>query len=108
MSEVSRGKSKFRGFPRDIDLQEDVGSESHFASYAVDLLGEFEIVHSMNKGKCGQGLADFVALEVTDEMPFSLGGKFLDFGERILDTVLSKDMLTGIPGFLYHRKGVSI
>ena len=61
----------------------------------------------MNQRECWQGLADFVALEVPNKMPLCLGGEFLDFGERILDTVLSKDMLTGIPGFLYHRRGVS-
>jgi hypothetical protein len=99
-AELGRGEAVFGGFSSHIDFEVDVGEAAEFTGDAVGLPGEFEGIDAVEGIKEGEGFADFVFLEVADEVPFEVGGEEGDFFDGFLNAIFAEEGVSGVDGFL--------
>jgi hypothetical protein len=82
-----------------------VGEAVEFPGDAIGLLSELEGIDAVNGVEEGEDLADFIFLEVTDEMPMETGREEGNFCECFLDAIFSEKGVSGVDDILNHFGG---
>lgn len=103
---VKRGDripSELGRFARDVHFQEDGDNLGTLSGVAIDFLRQREAVDALDHCEKGDGFADFVGLEMADEMPSGGTRTEWDFGPRLLDPVFAEKVEPESDGF---RDGV--
>ena len=90
---LGRGEAVLGLFAGNVDLEKPVDFLSGFAGDAVDRSGQCLAVDAVEKGKKGKGLADFVFLQMAEEVPFESRRAGRDFFPCFLHAVLAEDSL---------------
>ena len=81
-----------------VEFQEDV---DHFAIVSpplINSLQQMQRIHRLDQRSVRKDELELVGLEVTDEVPFDVGGHLGHFGSQFLRTVLAEDTLARIVG----------
>ena len=93
-------------FAGNVDLEEPVDFSSGFTGNTVDRSGQCLTVDAVEKRKEGESLADFVFLQVAEEVPFESWRAGWDFFPGFLHAVLAEDSLASGGGGLNGLGGV--
>ena len=91
-------EAEFGVIAGDVDLEETAGGEIEFGGDAAEVAGEVEGIERVEEVGEREDFADFVGLEVPDEVPVEGGGEERDFGEGFLDAAFAEDGLAGGDG----------
>ena len=85
------GKAELRGLAGDVHFEEDLGKEPQLGRHAVHRFRQRERVHAVEQLEERQRVAQFVPLEMPDEMPAGSSRQERDFCPRLLHAALAKE-----------------
>jgi len=91
-------EAEFGVIAGDVDLEETACGEIEFGGDAAEVACEVEGIERVDEVGEREDFADFVGLEVPDEVPVEGGGEERDFGEGFLDAAFAEDGLAGGDG----------
>lgn len=81
---VERLDAVFGAFAGDVDLEEDGKGFADFVGATIDFLGELEGVDGVEAVEEVDGFADFIFLQMTDQVPARAGTEAVDFQSGLL------------------------
>jgi hypothetical protein len=93
-------------FGTQVELQQDIDGFTIVAPPLVDGFQQMEGIHRLDQGDVRKDEFEFVRLEMTDEVPFDVGGHLGHFLRQFLRPVLAEEPLSRVVCFHQARDRV--